>query len=77
MSPAHEGPPLPIGPMKAAYTPPSLDEVGGVATLTAAFGTSPRADFSEFPLIPASNGSFDICDSDDVGADSDPDFCER
>ena len=57
--------------MKATYTPPSFEEVGGVATLTAAFGSDPRADFSEFPQIPAATGSFDVCDPN--RADSDPD----
>ena len=61
--------------MKAAYIAPSLEEVGGVATLTAAFGTAPRADFSEFPQIPSATGSFDVCDAPPDGPD-DADFCE-
>ena len=61
--------------MKATYTSPSLEEVGGVATLTAAFGSDPRADFSEFPLIPSATGSFDVCDPNNNGMD-DADFCE-
>ena len=56
--------------MKKTYQAPALEEVGGVATLTAAFGTSSRMDFSEFPQIQASNGSFDVCDPN--REDSDP-----
>ena len=48
--------------MKKTYDAPSLNEVGTVAQFTAAFGTAPQADFSEFPTIPASTGSFDLCD---------------
>ena len=48
--------------MKKTYNAPALDEVGGIATLTAAFGTSPRTDFSEFPAIPEATGSIDVCD---------------
>lgn len=48
--------------MKTPYQAPLLEEIGGVAALTAAFGTDPQADFSEFPDIPASTGSFDVCD---------------
>ena len=62
--------------MKATYTTPLLEEIGGVATLTAAFGTAPRADFSEFPQIPSATGSFDICSSEGNSPSSDPDFCE-
>ena len=62
--------------MKATYTTPLLEEVGGVATLTAAFGTSSRVDFSEFPQIPSSNGSFDLCSSEGSSPSTDPDFCE-
>ena len=62
--------------MKATYTSPSLEEVGGVATLTAAFGSDPRADFSEFPLVPAATGSFDVCDDNTSSNSGDPDFCE-
>ena len=62
--------------MKATYTTPLLEEVGGVATLTAAFGSDPRADFSEFPQIPAATGSFDLCDDAGTGNPSDADFCE-
>ena len=61
--------------MKATYTTPLLEEIGGVATLTAAFGTAPRADFSEFPQIPSATGSFDVCDGIDNGPE-DSDFCE-
>ena len=57
--------------MKKAYQAPAVTEVGGVATLTAAFGTSSRMDFSEFPQVTASNGSFDVCDPS--RANSDPD----
>ena len=56
--------------MKKTYNAPSLNEVGTVAQLTAAFGTSSRRDFSEFPQIQASNGSFDVCDPS--REDSDP-----
>ena len=47
--------------MKKAYTPPALEELGDVATLTATFGSDPAPDVSEFPQIPADQGSFDIC----------------
>lgn len=56
--------------MKNTYQAPRLSEVGGIAGLTAAFGTDPRIDFSEFPLIPADTGSFDVCDSN---PNNDPD----
>ena len=63
-------------PMKKTYSAPALDEVGTVARFTAAFGTAPQSDFSEFPLIPASTGSFDLCDPN--RADTDPDSnCRR
>ena len=61
--------------MKKTYQAPALEEIGGVAALTAAFGTDPRSDFSEFPLIPAATGSFDICDSNPANDDPDS-FCE-
>ncbi|MGB3541477.1 lasso peptide [Rubrivirga sp.] len=60
--------------MKKTYQAPLLEEIGGVATLTAALGTDSRADFSEFPALPASNGSFDACDSN-PNNNTDPDFC--
>ena len=44
------------------YIAPALQEVGTVATATAAFGTAVRRDFSEFPQVQPSNGSFDVCD---------------
>lgn len=56
--------------MKNTYHAPALDEIGSVAGLTAAFGTDPRMDFSEFPDIPADTGSFDVCDPN---SPSDPD----
>ena len=52
------------------YIAPALQEVGTVATLTAAFGTSARRDFSEFPQVQPGTGSFDVCDPN--RADSDP-----
>ena len=55
--------------MKKTYNAPALEEVGGVATLTAAFGTSSRRDFSEFPQVQASNGSFDVCDPSRTNSD--------
>lgn len=60
--------------MKKTYQAPALEEVGGIASLTAALGTSTRVDFSEFPALPASTGSFDACDSDPSN-NTDPDFC--
>ena len=57
--------------MKKTYNAPSLEEVGGVAALTAAFGTSSRVDFSEFPLVPRGNGSFDVCDPNRTNSDPD------
>ena len=62
--------------MKKLYVTPAIDEVGGVAGLTAAFGSSTRRDFSEFPEVQASTGSFDLCDENRQGPSSDPDFCE-
>ena len=61
--------------MKKAYNAPALEEVGGIATLTAAFGTDPRRDFSEFPQIQASTGSFDVCDGNPRNDDP-ASFCE-
>ncbi|MEM1115075.1 MAG: lasso peptide [Bacteroidota bacterium] len=60
--------------MKKAYQAPVLEEVGGVAALTAALGTSTRVDFSEFPALPSSTGSFDACDSDPTNNPG-GDFC--
>ena len=57
--------------MKNTYQAPALDEIGAIAGLTAAFGTDPRMDFSEFPLVPADTGSFDVCDSDPSNDDPD------
>lgn len=47
--------------MTKTYITPELVELGAVEELTAALGPSPRIDFSTFPSIPASTGSFDIC----------------
>ncbi len=60
--------------MKKLYIAPAIDEVGGVAGMTAAFGSAARTDFSEFPNIEASTGSFDACDSDPTN-NTNPDFC--
>ena len=46
--------------MKKTYPSPALEAFGSVATLTAAFGSDPAPDVSEFPQVPASNGSFDV-----------------
>ena len=56
------------------YQTPALEEVGGIAALTAALGTSTRVDFSEFPALPSGTGSFDACDSNPDN-NTDPDFC--
>ena len=57
--------------MKKTYTAPALEEVGTVAGLTAAFGTSPRNDFNEFSQqVGNGSGSFDVCDPN--RQDSDP-----
>ena len=56
--------------MRKNYNAPSLEEVGGVAAITAAFGTSTRSDFNEFANT-RGDGSFDICDPNRM--DSDPD----
>lgn len=48
--------------MKKIYETPCLEAFGSVASLTAAFGTDPAPDVSEFPEIPADHGSFDICE---------------
>ncbi len=50
--------------MKKTYEAPVLEEVGAVSTTTAALGTASRTDFSEFPALPSSTGSFDACDGD-------------
>ena len=50
--------------MKKTYETPTVEDLGPVPALTAALGTSTRVDFSEFPALPASTGSFDACDSD-------------
>lgn len=50
--------------MKKSYQAPELVEFGTVGELTAALGSSSRPDQSEFPEIPASTGSFDVCDND-------------
>ena len=61
--------------MKNTYQAPLLQEIGGVVDLTAAFGTDPRTDFSEFPLVPADTGSFDVCDSN-PNNNPDGSFCD-
>ena len=48
--------------MKKSYTSPSFEALGAVGSLTAAFGTAPAPDISEFPQIPADTGSFDVCE---------------
>ena len=53
--------------MNKTYTSPVLVELGAVEELTAALGTSARPDFSVFPQIPASTGSFDICPNGQPG----------
>ena len=53
--------------MNKPYTPPVLVELGEVSDLTAALGAAPRPDFSVFPQIPASTGSFDICPNGQPG----------
>ncbi|WP_420457506.1 hypothetical protein [Rubrivirga sp.] len=53
--------------MKKTYEAPRLETFGGVASLTAAFGTDPAPDVSEFPQIPAETGSFDICEELECG----------
>ena len=60
--------------MKKTYSAPVLSEVGAVSTLTAAFGTSSRRDFSEFPQVQASTGSFDVCDGNPANNPK-GDFC--
>ena len=60
--------------MKKLYTAPALNEVGAIATLTAAFGTSSRRDFSEFPQVQAGTGSFDVCDGN-PGNNPPGEFC--
>ena len=64
-------PPFSPFPLKRAmnktYSCPVLVELGAVEELTAALGSAPRPDFSVFPQIPASTGSFDICPNGTVG----------
>lgn len=61
--------------MKKIYHSPAIDEVGGIATLTAAFGSDPRTDFSEFSEVTASTGSVDVCDGDETN-NNPASFCE-
>ena len=61
--------------MKKTYNAPVLNEVGAVATLTAAFGSSTRRDFSEFPQVQAGTGSFDVCDGNPANNPRTGDFC--
>lgn len=49
------------------YTTPVIVVLGAVEEVTAALGTSARPDFSVFPQIPASTGSFDICPNGQPG----------
>lgn len=51
--------------MKKEYVSPELSELGTMVELTAALGTHSHPDQSEFPEIPASNGSWDICYNND------------
>ena len=48
--------------MKKNYEAPRLEVLGTIANHTAAFGTDPSPDVSEFPQIPAAEGSFDVCE---------------
>ena len=61
--------------MKKTYSTPVLEEVGAVSTITAALGSSTRRDFSEFPALPASTGSFDACDGNAANNPPGEDFC--
>ena len=48
------------------YHPPALLDLGKVAEITAAIGSSSNEDQSEFPQqFPADHGSFDVCINDD------------
>ncbi|MEM6288470.1 MAG: hypothetical protein AAF845_15130 [Bacteroidota bacterium] len=60
--------------MKKTYHAPVAEDLGTVPALTAALGTSTRVDFSEFPSLPSSTGSFDVCDSDPTNNPG-GDFC--
>ncbi|MEM1115888.1 MAG: hypothetical protein AAGJ11_05245 [Bacteroidota bacterium] len=60
--------------MKKTYHAPVAEDLGAVSALTAALGTSTRVDFSEFPSLPSSTGSFDVCDSDPTNNPG-GDFC--
>ena len=51
--------------MKKPYDAPELVEYGTVAELTAALGSDSTPDYSDYPSIPASTGSFDICTNQD------------
>ena len=53
--------------MKNSYEAPSLESLGAMSAMTAAFGTDPAPDVSEFPQIPADTGSFDICEEEVCG----------
>lgn len=53
--------------MSKPYIAPEVVELGAVEELTAALGSAPRADFSQFPQIPATTGSFDICPNGQPG----------
>ena len=53
-------------PMKKKYVTPSIEDLGSIATMTAAIGASAREDQSEFPeQFPPDGGSFDVCENND------------
>ena len=62
--------------MKKIYQAPAVEDLGAVPALTAALGSSTRVDFSEFPALPSSTGSFDVCDSDFTNSPQNS-FCEE
>lgn len=55
-----------VTPMTKTYIAPEVVELGAVEELTAALGNESRVDFSTFPAIPASMGSFDICPNNTI-----------
>lgn len=53
--------------MRKSYLAPEVNELGAVSALTAAFGSAPEIDVSEFPAIPVATGSFDVCEEEVCG----------
>lgn len=53
---------LPSFIMKKTYLTPSAEPFGTVEEMTGTFGSLADPDVSEFPSLPAAEGSFDVCE---------------